>query len=578
MKKSKIALKPYLDTISGYCRSLSNQELTNMIVNLAKDVPTAERVDFLEKIKSCLPDGRATRTPDLSPVELMLDEVEALKEGIEERIESIEDGSYWDDPDDWRDDGYYDDEPDYISQDQADDLESIFDAAESLFLDDRLADARKVYEALFKLISYIEENTYFAAGEKTDIREARARYCRCVYDTSESDKRLNEFVAAMEIDVISTYDQNIYDENYPLLQDVIDARLGEMADLESFLPDWKNVLSKRELKGRSSVLLLEAVYRLEGITGVSRLAKKWKNSQPQGYLFWLSILDEENDHPGIVAVSKEGLNALKEGRFRERVAEFLINTAGELNDAKHLLLGKRERFFSQMSNQNLLDLVDEVVKQNVKNQELGTVIKHFKTRKSIDKDDKALYIKTLLMSGRLNDAFVLVKKEKSVGWSYGGNAGVVFGSILSVLANYSEKAGTIKTLLEGYAARGSTYPETISRDDVSGTSFYNEILAGLKKRRFAKSKTADYLAWAEKIGKSRIDHIVSNKHRRAYERAAQVLGSLAETYAATGQVSKAIKILHKYYNEKYNRYSAFRREVKAVVKGSDLLKNCGFSL
>jgi hypothetical protein len=110
------------------------------------------------------------------------------------------------------------------------------------------------------------------------------------------------------------------------------------------------------------------------------------------------------------------------------------------------------------------------------------------------------------------------------------------------------------------------------------TSFYDEILEGLKKKKFTKSQAAEYLAWAEKIGKSRIDHIVSNKHRRAYERAAQVLGSLAETYVAMGQKSKAVKTLHKYYNEKYNRFTAFRREVKAVVMGSDLLKNCGFSL
>ena len=182
------------------------------------------------------------------------------------------------------------------------------------------------------------------------------------------------------------------------------------------------------------------------------------------------------------------------------------------------------------------------------------------------------------MLGKLSDAFAMVKKEKSVGWSYGSNAGVVFGSALSVIANYSEKAGTIRTLLSGYADHRLIYSEKISNDDGTGTSFYEEILEGLKQRKFTKSQTAEYLAWAEKIGKSRIDHIVSNKHRRAYERAAQVLGSLAETYAATGQISKAIKILHKYYNEKYNRFSAFRREVKAVVKGSELLKNCGFSL
>jgi len=56
-------------------------------------------------------------TPNPSPPEQILDEVEVLKQSNEERIESIEDGSYWDDPDQWRDDGYYDEEPDSISED-----------------------------------------------------------------------------------------------------------------------------------------------------------------------------------------------------------------------------------------------------------------------------------------------------------------------------------------------------------------------------------------------------------------------------------------------------------------------------
>ena len=155
------------------------------------------------------------------------------------------------------------------------------------------------------------------------------------------------------------------------------------------------------------------------------------------------------------------------------------------------------------------------------------------------------------MLGRLGDALAMVKREKSVGWSYGSSAGVVFGSALSALANFSEQADTINTLLEGYADHQSISSERITSEDSISTSFYGEILEGLKQKKFTKSQAADFLAWAEKIGKSRIDHIVSNKHRRAYERAARVLGSLAETYAAMGQKSKAVKILHKYYNEKY---------------------------
>lgn len=43
-----------------------------------------------------------------------------------------------------------------------------------------------------------------------------------------------------------------------------------------------------------------------------------------------------------------------------------------------------------------------------------------------------------------------------------------------------------------------------------------------------------------------------------------------------GNETKAVKILHEYYNEKYNRFSAFRREVKVVVNASDILKDIGF--
>lgn len=464
-EKSKIALKPYLDIITGYCNTLSNEELTNILICLARDIPTSGRVNFLEKIESYLPGRRPAIIPEAGPVEQILDDIEALKESIEERVKSIEDGSYWDDPDVWEDDGYYEEEPDDISEGQEEELGSFFDDAERLFLDDRLEDARKVYEALFSLIRNIKEKAYFSHPDEIDIREARARYCRCVYETSNADKRLDEFIEAMEVDVFKLYHENEYDEDYPLMQDVI--------------------------------------------------------------------------------------------------------------DAKHVLLGKREGFFSYMSDQNLLDLVAESTIQGKRDNELDTVIKFFKARNSIN-EEKDLYARALLMAGKLNEAVAMAKNEKSVGWSFGSNAGVVFGSVLSVLAGHSEKAGTIKTLLSGYANNISVYSERFSIDDGKGTSFYDEIINGLKQKKDANSQATKSLSWAEKIGKMRIDHIVSNKHRRAYERAAQVLGSLAEVYAAMGQKNKATKILHKYYNEKYNRFSAFRREVKAVVKNSDILRNSGF--
>ena len=245
VKKSKIALKPYLNTIAGHCSTLSNEELTNILISLAKDVPTSGRVSFLEKVESYLPGQRKKIRPEADLVEQILDDIEALKESIDERIKSIEEGNYWDDPDVWEGDGYYEEEPDYISEDQEEELESFFSDAERLFMDDQLEDARKVYGALFKMINDIREEAYFSPFDEVDIREARTRYCRCVYETSNVNKRLDEFIGAMEVDASNLYDENEYDENYPLIQDVIDARPGEMKDLKSFLPAWKNAWSEK---------------------------------------------------------------------------------------------------------------------------------------------------------------------------------------------------------------------------------------------------------------------------------------------------------------------------------------------
>lgn len=573
MRKTRIALKPYLDKIAGHCETLSNKALVGVIIGLAKSVPTSGRIQFLEIIESYLPGRKPAGDPEADMVEQMLSDIEALKESIEERISAIEDGSYWDEPDNWEDDPYFDEGPDYVSNDHQNALESFFDHAESLFLDDKLKDAGKVYGALFQLIRYINQYSYFSLGYDMDIMEARARYCRCVYETSNADKRPEAFAEAMEIDASVAHRENEYNPDYPLLQDVADTRPGQMPDLESFLPAWKVILAKKETKGRPAVLLLEAVSRIEGMDGVSKIARKWKNKQPHGYLFWLDMLKKENDPQGVIKVGKEGLKALDEGRFRERVAEFIIDAAGELNDAKQLLLGKRERFFSFTSDQNLIHLVSEAVEQNTREKELGKVINYFKSRKKLDGDQKILYVKTLLMAGRLQDAFDMAKKEKSVGWSYHSHAGVVFGSVLALTAGHSEEALTIRNLLRGYANQRSIYSERFTVEDEKGNSFYDEIVKGLKKAESTEAQKVIYLAWADKVGKRRIEHIVSNKYRGAYDRAAQVLGSLAETYTATGQKNKAVKIVHRYYHEKFRRFSAFRREVKAVITNSAMLKN-----
>ncbi|MDA3897963.1 MAG: hypothetical protein PF482_17660 [Desulfobacteraceae bacterium] len=570
--ESQISLKPYLEKIATACNEVSKQDLIDVILGMAKEEPTSQRVAFLQKIQSFMPE---TKSADkiVTDVETILDEIQALKEAIAERIEAIENGDY-EYLDDWDwDDYHYDDEPDYISEEQIEALTDLFQDVENLFFNDQIEDSITIYEALFNLKKKIDNNDYALSELDVDFREERARYARCVYDTSDKNKRLDKFAAVMELDASHRYNEFKINESYPLLQDVIDAREGEMADLQSFVPTWKNLLVKMEIKGRPASLLIEVVNRLQGIEGVAKLARAWKNNQPHGYLFWLNCLKTENRLDDIVEVSKEALQVFKKGDARETVSRFLIEAGELLDNPEYVLEGIREKLFSKPCDDNLLGLQKEAIKQN-KRGELETVLSFFAKQQGMNDDGKSLYLKGLLMAGRLDDAFLMVKKSKSLGWSYGLNIGLVFGAVVLAVTDSGEHVTTIEDLLAGYADKNTVYSYQINiKEDDDDITFHDEIIKGIKKNKFPKSKLVEYFNWALRIGRNRIDDIVSKQHRGAYKRAAQVLCSLAEVYVATKDVKKATKIIHEYCKEKYNRHSAFKREVNTVISGSRLLKN-----
>ena len=201
--------------------------------------------------------------------------------------------------DDWED-GYDDEDPDDLTGVHFDELRSLFRRADTLFLDGCLNDARRVYGALFELIDKIEGETHIYFPEDLDLRETRARFCRCVYNAAGS-ALTEDFVSAMAIQAPAVDMESSVSGPYPLLQDVIDASAEKIENLESFLGKWRDHLLRQEsLHNRTADLLLEVTYQLDGLEGVSRLAETWKAEQPRGYLFWLRRLKEQKEWKAIV--------------------------------------------------------------------------------------------------------------------------------------------------------------------------------------------------------------------------------------------------------------------------------------
>jgi hypothetical protein len=95
--------------------------------------------------------------------------------------------------------------------------------------------------------------------------------------------------------------------------------------------------------------------------------------------------------------------------------------------------------------------------------------------------------------------------------------------------------------------------EQAQRGAAAEVSVSGEILKGLHGARASLEDMSQYRPWIARIGRKRIEQIVANKHHGAYGRAAEVLGSLAELCALSGEEQEGRELIDEYRNRRFNR-------------------------
>lgn len=582
MKTAKLALKPYLEKIEQLCEPLGKEALTELIVAMARQAAPEEREGFLAALLSHMPAESKQPSPADSPVfdSGLLKEIAELRQEILDRISAIKDGSYWDDPDeDWQDPYYNDEDPDLLSDDQQSALHSFFTEAGQLFTAGSKGAAQQVYGALLSLVNEAETSSSLLLDFDVDLRETRARYARCVYESAAAGERINAMLAAMEADQAEDDMGGLPGEDYPLLQDVVDAETGPLAGFDQFLPAWEKALGRKDFQeDRLADLRLEAAFLLGGVAAVADLARGWQAKQPRGYLGWLRKLEDAGDWSSLRDAGREALDGLPHGKERRKAAVCLIRAGKELGEDGVILAGYRERFRSQPDEASLLELVAEAGRQQVRKQELAEVCAFLAGRKG-GYGENVLQVKALLMAGRVAEAFALCERNEPVGWSYGSATGLLFAGLLHQSCAGQGDCSLVRELLHDYADCRSRYgggADALEREaEISG---FAEIVRGLGLDDPATVDLSRYRQWARNIGEKRINHIVSHKQRSAYDRAARVLAALAEVMAATGKKKEAQALLQDYCKVRYNRHVAFRKEVREAVGKSIILRGMAAGL
>ncbi len=187
-----------------------------------------------------------------------------------------------------------------------------------------------------------------------------------------------------------------------------------------------------------------------------------------------------------------------------------------------------------------------------------------------------------MIAGRLGETLTIARSGKSVGWSYSDCAtGLCFAAILAHSAGRKARSTggavpstpVIERLLVEHAEPPHLFidPAADSDEEADRPDGYlvQAIVEGLTQASLDQETAASYLRWAEKVGHARVDHVVSEKHRGAYRRAAETLVALGEHYAVTARPDSAATLIQE-YRDRFNRHTAFKRELRELLSQSAL--------
>lgn len=179
-----------------------------------------------------------------------------------------------------------------------DDVSAYLREGSKAFLSGDHACARSVFEALLPPIAVADidlgQHELVEEVLGIDARACVAQYVTSVYTTTPLADRAEAVQNAIEqVDGVGTLLNPI--------KDMEDVSAGALPDLSAFLPLWARRLgrhrpSRDEWETNHERWLREAVFRLDGVDGLERIARQTK--RPQACLAWCEALADRGDSAG----------------------------------------------------------------------------------------------------------------------------------------------------------------------------------------------------------------------------------------------------------------------------------------
>ena len=580
---TKITLKEFMSELNTRLEKFTYEELKEIIISRGMDLPPHKRQEYLDQL--ILPkkseNKNIFRKPTLKDGDSLLRDIQAF--GKKAANYEYTTGWGWDDrireERAWGDDRW------------VGEIDSLFERINDFYEASEYGSARKAYKELFEIYLIGSEERHFSGYNydemiSTDLEETALKYLRCVYLTERSLSRPEALLGAIKNLSYLSSSLNIHG--------MIHVSLEDLPELDQFGKQWIDYLGK--LKGDQIItdLLKEAVRLFEGIKGLKELAIEKGHQYPGSFVDWLDSLKKEKNYKEMIRVASMGLEKLSDRlAIRARIADYLYEAAKQLKEEKLIEKSLKEALYASPSLSRLFNLLDHSKSLGQRIEFLNGALTRFeqiKKRKNksarpswdfkMSSDllenylPKNLEMYGYLLKGDYSKVVSLMSPSVSLGWSSGDipNAFAV-PFFLYARWNHDESLTANMDDLWKETADISSHAYDNSEEHNASVGLaqrfrtYFENL--LREFPILGKELDEYFSIAQKVAFKRVDDIVSEKHRKSYWKAAQVLFAIAEVYWSLGEEKKGQNLINR-FKEKYNRHSAFKAELQSAAKKSKL--------
>jgi hypothetical protein len=456
-------------------------------------------------------------------------------------------------------------------------MDDLFAAAADAFLAGDLALARDAYGRLLDAFDLDQEVGTFCGSENasdmvaTDVPEAVARYLRAVYETTPLPDRAEA--------LYDRYADRCHLTPGTSLHTIAGTRRSGLPDLADFLPTWVDVLtgetSGYQARDRQR-LLTEATVWHAGTDGLATVARRPGDHQPTAYLDWIDALTGDGRIAAAAAAAREAMTST--GWPSERsaeVADRLGTLSTRLGDPQAALDAHRTAWRTRPNRDRLLTLVAAA---DAAGQRAGVLAAEADL---VATTPDRLGCELLLLADRTDTAATALAGSDPLSWSDPDHPGpivwpyLVAASVAPAVPPADTKLGqqfaAIDTAGRWYDGTALDPPD----DGSGGAPVAPARLSVLLARHIADhpgspQRRQQWLDVTRGVVDQRVDAVVSNKHRGAYQRVAVLTVAYAEALALAGDQAAAATFLTE-IRGRYPRHVAFRDELDRATATSPLL-------